>query len=689
MKKKFSIKKPSTTGLLRWVLMLVTVVVIVYFVPTEDRNHYTYEVNRPWTYSLLTAPFDIPVHLDSISKRHAIDSINSVFEPIYKVDNALVKANIAKLNERLASTPDVPLNAIEKNNLTTEISRLYSNGIVDQATFSQIKNGELPSVRYIEDNTAVSVPTTEFLSPRMAYAMLDSLFGNDDRYHRTIMATHLADLLTPNVELDTLENNRMLQEMYQRATAPIGVIQQGERIIDRGDIVTLRLATVLDTYEEIATERGGDNISTSYYPLAGQLLYIILIIGALYSYLYFFRPDYYNDSRSLLFLMMMIVAFTVVSFIVVKESFSALYIIPLVMVPVMTVIFLDTRTALFTHLTVTLLCTMVANFPLEFIYLQVIAGSVGINSIKELSRRSQLVKTALYVFIAYTVAYVAIEVMQTGTIERLSTRLIGYFAINSVLISFAYILVFLIEKLFGFTSRVTLVELSDTNNKLLRELSEQCPGTFNHSMAVANLAAAAAQKIGGNELLIRAGALYHDIGKIKNPGFFTENQYGVSPHNGLDPQVSARIITSHVTDGLEMAEKAQLPEAIKKFIREHHGAGRAKYFYNTYCNAHPDEDVDPTPFTYAGVNPRSRETSLLMMADAVEAASRSLSNYSPEAIQSLVNKIIDGQIADGLHNDSPISFHDIKIIKEVFADRLKTMYHTRISYPDLKKPAGK
>ena len=286
---------------------------------------------------------------------------------------------------------------------------------------------------------------------------------------------------------------------------------------------------------------------------------------------------------------------------------------------------------------------------------------------------------------AYSLSYVSIEVMQTGTLNKMEGRTFGCFGINAILISFSYVLMFLVERVFGYTSRVTLVELSDTNSPLLRELSEECPGTFNHSMAVSNLASAAAQAIGANVQMVRTGALYHDIGKIKNPAFFTENQHGINPHDSLDPIQSSRVVTGHVRDGLAMAEKAKLPEKIREFITEHHGAGKARYFYNTYCNLHPGEEVDPAPFTYPGPNPQSKETSLLMMADAVEAASRSLKEHTPEAISGLVNKIIDGQIAEGLHNESPISFRDVQAVKESFIQRLRTMYHSRISYPELKK----
>ena len=429
---------------------------------------------------------------------------------------------------------------------------------------------------------------------------------------------------------------------------------------------------------------------------------MVILFAALYSYLYYFRPDYFSDNRTVVFLMSLLTVFTLFTFAMQAAFRSGLYISPFTMVPILVLVFLDSRTAYFAHLIQVLICTIVAPFPLEFVFIQFIAGVVAIDSLKDLARRSQLIRTAALIFVAYSLCYISIEVMQSGSLAKTEGRIFGCFGINAILISFSYVLMFLLERVFGYTSRVTLVELSDTNNPLLRELSEECPGTFNHSMAVSNLASVAAQAIGANVQMVRTGALYHDIGKIKNPAFFTENQHGVNPHDALDPIQSARVVTGHIRDGLAMADKAKLPPKIREFISEHHGAGKARYFYTTYCNSHPDEEVDPPPLTKprphpprpqnnkgkngparrTGPNPRSRETSLLMMADAVEAASRSMKEHSPEAITALVNKIIDGQIAEGLHNESPLSFRDVQAVKASFIQRLRTMYHSRISYPE-------
>ena len=672
--------------ILRAALFVASVALLVYFLPRTDKDRFIYEVNRPWSYALLTAPFDIPEHLDSVSASHLKDSIDARFEPVFKRDLALEKTIISDYSARLNATPGLDITPAQRNQIIRAIRTVYENGIVDRDTYARITEGKLPAVRFVHDNVAISVPTDRYLSAFRAYEHLDSTLRDKD-IRGALTATRLSEMLRPNISVDSATTRNLLDDAYQKALAPVGVVQQGERIIDKGDIVTTRIATILRTYEEMMDERGaGAQITQHHYPIAGQILFVMIMLATLYGYMFFFRPDYFKDNRTVVFLVSLTTLFTLFAFAMDATFSSGLYITPFTMVPILVVVFLDSRTAYFTHLAVVLLCAIVASFPLEFIFMQMVAGVVAIDSLKDLSRRSQLIRTAAFIFMAYSLCYVSVEVMQTGSLNKTEPRIFGAFAVNAILISFSYVLMFLLERVFGFTSKVTLVELSDTNNPLLRELSEECPGTFNHSMAVSNLASAAAQRIGANVQMVRTGALYHDIGKIRNPAFFTENQHGVNPHDALDPIQSARIVTGHVRDGLIMADKAKLPQAIKDFIAQHHGAGKARYFYTTYCNAHPDEEVDPAPFTYPGPNPQSRETSLLMMADAVEAASRSMKEHTPEAITALVNKIIDGQIAEGLHNGSNISFRDVQAVKDVFAQRLRTMYHSRISYPELNKP---
>ncbi|MBD5203102.1 MAG: HDIG domain-containing protein [Bacteroidales bacterium] len=677
-------KLPKKSYWLRAIYFIVAVAAIVYFLPRSRQHEYIYEENRPWSYGLLTAPFDIPVHLDSVSARHVMDSIDARFEPVFTRDTNAEKIIVGEISSRLNSTDTLHLSPTEKNEIISRVRKIYNDGIVPREVYTEIRAGKLPAVRFIHDNISMSMPTAPFLSAIRAYERLDSSFRSP-HVHSAIAAIHLAELLEPNVRPDSALTRRLLSDAYLKATAPIGVIQTGERIIDKGEVVTPRLATVLHTYEEMIADRSTEVDASSYYPIVGQTLYVVILFIILYSYFYYFRPQYFSNDSMMLFVMSGITALSLFSFAVDATFRHGIYLVPFTVLPIIAEIFMDSRTALYTFLVQIFICAILPSFALEFIFVQFVAGVVAIDSLNDLARRSQLIRTALLIFLSYCVSYVAIELMTSGSIQNLQPRMLGLFAINGVMVSFCYVLIFIFERIFGFTSRVTLVELSDINNPLLRELSEECPGTFQHSMQVSNLSAEAARRIGANVQLVRAGALYHDIGKIKNPAFYTENQHGVNPHDALDPMQSARVITGHVTEGLKLAEKNKLPQIIRSFISEHHGRGTARYFYTTYCNSHPDETVDKAPFSYPGPNPMSKETSILMMADAVEASSRSLKDYSPEAIQNLVNRIIDTQIAEGLHNDSPISFRDVQEIKDVFVQRLRTMYHTRISYPDLKK----
>lgn len=675
--------KPSRKSTLyRAASFLIATIVIVYFLPRAGQNIYSYAEGSPWNYTLLRAPFDIPIKLDPASEKNITDSINSSFEPVFHRDLATEKATVSAFAQRINDSI-TDLTPAERNRLTQAVREIYENGIVSADIHARIAAGDLESIRFIHDNVAVSSPTRGFLSPRYAYAKLDSMFSGT-HIHSQFAKAHVASSLVPNILPDTLTTSRMKAESIEKAIAPKGVIQKGERIIDQGQIVTPQLYTILQTYEATLKEKNDNERVKNYYPIGGQVLYVVIIFSLLYTFLHLFRPEYFKDDKKLMFIMLLITMFALFAFVMAATFSTGLYVVPLTILPIMVLVFLDSRTSFFCNMCATLIVAQICAGPLEFIFLQFTAGTIAILSIKDLTRRSQLLRSALFVFVGYTVSYIAIRLIQVGTIDSLTPSIIGCFAINGVLISFAYVFVFLFEKLFGFTSKVTLVELSDINNPILRELSEECPGTFQHSMSVSNLASAAASRIGANVQLVRTGALYHDIGKISNPAFFTENQHGANPHDALDPLQSARIIVGHVTDGLRRAEKANLPEVIKRFISEHHGRGTTRYFYTTYCNLHPGEEVDPAPFTYPGPNPTTKETSILMMADAVEASSRSLKEHSPQAIKALVDRIIDTQIAEGLHNDSPLSFHDIKMIKETFVKRLRTMFHTRISYPEKK-----
>lgn len=664
---------------LKAIVFVAAALVLFYFLPRGGERHYNYEINRPWAYSLLTAPFDIPVHRDSVSAKRLCDSIDATFIPVYK------RSDTARDEILTAVRGASDLSPAGRLILASVIERVYKKGVVDAATWTLIQNGDLPKVRFINNSIATTTLTSGFLSQRKAYETIDAAFP-DPQAKKGIQSLKLSTMLRPNVTLDSIESRRLHDEKIRRAMAPIGVIQNGERIIDKGDIVTPQLYTILKTYESMADTAAEASRRVRYLTWAGQAAFIMIILGALYCYLALFRPRLLDSGKSLLCIVILMTGFYILAVLCHNVVPGAIYIVPFAILSIVLGVFFDLRTATFCLLLEVLLCTPLSPFPMEFVLIEFIAGITAIYSLKEFSRRSQLIRSAALVFLAYAFSYAALELMLNGDLMAVSTRVIGYFGINAVLTSFAYLFIFILEKLFGFTSVVTLVELSDINNPTLRKLSEECPGTFQHSMAVSNLASDAALRVNANVPLVRTAALYHDIGKIDNPAFFTENQHGVNPHSALDPVQSAKIVIRHVTDGLRRADKVKLPQMVKDFISQHHGRGKAKYFYNTYCSQHPDETVDPALFTYPGPNPQTLEASIMMMADAVEAASRSLKDYSEESIAALVNRLIDSQIADGLHNESPISFRDITIIKDAFIRRLRTIYHARVSYPaDPKK----
>lgn len=665
--------------LLRVLVCVCAAIVITYFYPHPESSHYNYEEGRPWNYAKLIAPFDIPIHADSTVMREARDSLEASFIPVYEINQQMVDTVIAGL-------PKLP-GTNYHNQLAARLRRIYASGVVDSQTRDKIEANELPKVRILEKNVLSLMSAEKFISPRDIYMLLDSTI-TDAGLHQYFTSAKLQNLLRPNIIYNAAESRRHYEYDYLTLTADRGVIQQGQTIIDKGAIVSPQDFTNLRTYESMLEDRVSKDSQSDWLMLLGQFAYVVLLLSALYIYLLIYSPAIYDNMRAFVFVMALLTLFFLLAVALNTFISSGIYIVPMAIVPVLVLVFFDGRTALMVSTVATMICAAITSFPLEFIFLQFCAAAAAVYSLRELSQRSQLLRTACFVAIVYALSYISLELLMNGTFEGFSWRMLVYLGVNSALTSMAYVFMSAIEKAFGFVSVVTLVELADINNPLLRKLNDECPGTFQHSISVSNLASDAAKRIGANEQLVRAGALYHDVGKINNPAFFTENQHGVNPHDALAPEQSARIVVAHVTDGLKRADKAGLPEIIKDFIREHHGRGKAKYFYYTYCSQHPDEQVDPTPFTYPGPNPRSRETSVLMMADAVEAASRSLQEHTPESITALVNKIIDGQIADGLFDESPISFRDIPIIKEAFIKRLKTIYHSRITYPDAPKSAA-
>lgn len=678
--KRFSYKNLIYKSL----IFIATVSVIVYFLPNEGKFNYQFDINKPWKYGLLQASFDFPIYKNDIQVQKEQDSILADYQPYFQIDKEAEKNVLSKLREDYNKTLRHSLPGTDYvRYIERTLKALYEDGIIAGNDLKRMEEDSIIAIRLVDKNVATSRFIDQLYTVKEAYEYL--LNADTAHYKKKILQQcSLNDYITPNLVYDEEKSEAAQKDLLSNISWANGFVLNGQKIIDRGEIVDEQTYNILESLRK-EWEKRSDSVQEKRLTLAGQILYVGIFLFCFMAYLELFRADYYERKGTLTLLFALIVFFPVLSSIMVEQNLSSIYVVPFAMIPIIVRVFLDSRTAFMAHVTIILLCSITLRFPHEFILLQVVAGMVAIYSLRELSQRSQLLRTALVVFISYALLYFAFELIHEDDLTKLNTRMYIYFMINGILLLFAYPLLFLLEKIFGFTSDVTLVELSNINNSLLREMSEVAPGTFQHSLQMANLAAAAANKIGGKSQLVRTGALYHDIGKMVNPAFFTENQSGVNPHQSLSYEQSAQVIISHITDGLKLAEKHNLPKVIKDFISTHHGRGLTKYFYISYKNEHPDEEVDQEKFRYPGPNPFTKEQAVLMMADSVEAASRSLPEYTEESISTLVDKIIDTQVSEGYFKECPITFKDIATVKALFKEKLKTMYHTRISYPELKK----
>ena len=678
--KRFSYKNLIYKSL----IFIATVSVIVYFLPNEGKFNYQFDINKPWKYGLLQASFDFPIYKNDLQVQKEQDSILADYQPYFQIDKEAEKNVLSKLREDYNKTLRHSLPGTDYvRYIERTLKALYEGGIIAGNDLKRMEEDSIIAIRLVDKNVATSRFIDQLYTVKEAYEYL--LNADTAHYKKKILQQcNLNDYITPNLVYDEEKSEAAQKDLLSNISWANGFVLNGQKIIDRGEIVDEQTYNILESLRK-EWEKRSDSVQEKRLTLAGQILYVGIFLFCFMAYLELFRADYYERKGTLTLLFALIVFFPVLSSIMVEQNLSSIYVVPFAMIPIIVRVFLDSRTAFMAHVTIILLCSITLRFPHEFILLQVVAGMVAIYSLRELSQRSQLLRTALVVFISYALLYFAFELIHEDDLTKLNTRMYIYFMINGILLLFAYPLLFLLEKIFGFTSDVTLVELSNINNSLLREMSEVAPGTFQHSLQMANLAAAAANKIGGKSQLVRTGALYHDIGKMVNPAFFTENQSGVNPHKSLSYEQSAQVIISHITDGLKIAEKHNLHKVIKDFISTHHGRGLTKYFYISYKNEHPDEEVDQEKFRYPGPNPFTKEQAVLMMADSVEAASRSLPEYTEESISTLVDKIIDTQVSEGYFKECPITFKDIATVKALFKEKLKTMYHTRISYPELKK----
>lgn len=670
----------SHEAILKGIIIVIAVGVISVLLPHKVRYKFDFQRGKAWNNNDLSAPFDFSIMKDPDSLKAERKEVLAGVLPHFQMDSmVLINARLELEKKVFSRVPDSFQQTKYLNAGNTVLEELYNKGIIRISESEQ--PGENGRLTLVKGKVSGARNTADFYEPRAAAAYLETRIASFTNIDHQLLLELMNNAITANVFYDKALTEAVKAERVAEIFPTRGMVQKGDLIISRGEIVTGEKFMMLESLKK-ATETDVPDLRTTREIFLGQLLIIIIGFTVLLIFLAVLRKDVFSDNRKvmLIFVLMMLVVATYTA--ILKMPSLSPYVVPLCILPIVIRVFFDTRLALFTHVITVLILGSVAPNGYEFVFMQIIAGMVTIFSVTHLRKRAQLFISAGMIFVSYMVCYVALSVIHEGSLNQVNASNMMWLVGNVLLTLFSYPLIYVFEKLFGLTSDITLMELSDTNSPLLRELSIKAPGTFQHSMQVANLAEAAIFKIGGNSLLIRVGALYHDIGKMEMPLYFIENQStGVNPHDELSFEESAGIIISHVIKGIEKARKNKIPDLIIDFIRTHHGTTMVQYFYQSFLKNFPEEIVDEDDFKYPGPLPFSKETAVLMMADSVEASSRSLSKPDADAISKLVDAIIDRQIEQQQFVNCDITFKDISAIKKIFKKMLMSIYHVRVEYP--------
>ncbi len=692
------------------VIFIAAIALIVQLFPRHGSFRYDYNVGQPWGYDLLTAPYDFAILKDEEQLQAEQTKALQNFAPYYRLDLNTANTQINALKDFLNSTPTAtePYSTY----LTAAITEVYNIGIAGSLDIDTMTAAGYTQVHVLPlgSSSAITKNLSELFTIRSAYQhIVASCPANLNK--QQLEKLNINYFLTENLSYDSLLSNRDHAELLRSVSTTTGMVKAGSHIIDRGEIVTTRTYRILNSLkysyshasllpaasEAVKVTLFGKQftlLSHTSFTLIGDIIAVTILLLLLFLYLYLFRPSIFAHTRNVVFILIMVLIPIVLASLTLRFTKFYIYIVPFALVPVIVRTFFDARTALFAHIITSLIASLIANSSFEFALLQITAGMTAVSSLKDMTTRGQLAMTAFYVFLCYTGIYVSYCLMVEGDITTVNPYYILAFALSSILLLFSYGFIFIFETIFGYTSAVTLMELTNTSRPLLQQLSDNAPGTFQHSLMVSNLISPAAKAINADILSARVGALYHDIGKLQHPEFFTENQAGgVNPLSQLDYEDAASRIINHVSDGVIMARSARLPHLIIDFIRTHHGNSHTQYFYNSYINEHNGQLPPQGAFSYQGPLPQTREQVLLMMADSIEAASRSIlgseSNDLGAKLDALVDSIIDQQMNQGLYKQSPISFRDIETVRQVFKNKLRDIYHTRIAYPSITSHAKK
>ena len=669
-------------------LAVIAVTIIIWLYPTQVSFKYEFYQGSPWHNEDLLAPFDFAILKTDAELTTEKDVVVKSIVPIYKKDLEREENSVnlfeslwqQELTNILKDTTDLFAGDETRKLIVAEIQKIYNKGVISVDTdMGKPAIGEY--IFLIDDEDGEDRLVTDFYNLRKALADLEKKIPDTSKIHHDRLVNLIFTIMDYNIVFDENKTDLLVKDELSNISPFRGKVEKGTMIIQRGEIVTPAKNQELISLKQQYENKLGANMEV-WWLIFGEIITLAVILLITYQYTFRFNHDIIRHPTGWSFILIFYVLAVVMFKIGVYDTHLNQFLMPILIFPIIIRAFFDIRLALYFHLMIVFLVSGMVPNPYEFITIQVLAGFIVLFSLKGLRRRAQFFITALVIFLAYSVVHFSMAIYQVGSIGMIDWMLYRWFLGSGLLTLFAYPLIYLFEKVFGYLSDLTLIEMTDMNNRILRNLAEKAPGTFQHSMQVANLAEAAIREIGGKELLVRVGALYHDIGKSLNPQYFIENQvHGYNPHDELSYEESAEIIIAHVFDGIEIARKSKLPDVIIDFIRTHHGVTRVEYFYRMFIKDYPEEEVDEAHFTYPGPKPYSKETAVLMMADGVEAASRSLNNYNHESIENLVDFMIDNNIKNGQFENADINFRDIKKIKKIFKKMLLNIYHVRIEYP--------
>jgi hypothetical protein len=689
MSKIWNFLRNNYSNIYKGILLIISLVALVSFFPKEATFKYEFTKGRPWLHDDLIAPLDFAILKDQAEieaeKKTILENRELFFDFNLNLNEQKRQGFIAGFNMlwNAKYTNDTTNGAFRKRTLDRGLkilNTILTRGVIQP--IAEIENKpDSYKITLIIQNIAETVKLKDFYTVHTAYETIRSMLADSRGVDNILLKKLLEDSILQNVlfneKLTLAEQTKLLEEI----SLTHGMVQEGERIISKGDVISSSKFQILESLRR-EYESKLDGQSHYYLILIGQILLVSISLTVLVFFLFFFRKDILQDNKKVLLILLIIILMVFITSLALKFDVQYIYLVPLCLAPVLIRVFFDTRLALYVFIITIILIGFLVPNSFQFVFMQLISGIITIFSIVNLQKRSQFFFTSVVVFISYSAIYTGLILIQEGSFSEITAINYAMFAGSAVLILFAYPLIYILEKVFGMVTDVTMMELSDTNSKLLRELSMRAPGTFQHSLQVANLAEESIYEIGGDALLARTGALYHDIGKMDQPMYFIENQVtGVNPHDELSYEESARVIINHVIDGIEKAKKHKLPEQIIDFIRTHHGTSKVGYFYRMQQMEDPDETVDARRFTYPGPIPFSKETSVVMMADSVEAASRSLKMIDEQTINDLVENIINKQMETGQFANSEITLRDITRIKKLLKRKLMNIYHIRIEYP--------